>query len=394
MTTCAQPATGARTSHYYVLEDECGVTPTNPDWKKIRYTSGNLQLTKDALQSAELDGSREIADLRLGQNQTSGELSVELNYNTYGDLLEAALGGTWVTGASGVGVEITVSSAAKTFTRTAGDFVADGVQVGQIIQFEDLVNGDNAKPVIVTAVAPTQLNVQAELTDEGPVNTDYSASDRLSVGGDRRSFSILTHFADADGGAGEYHIITGVEITAYSFDIAVNAMVTGTFSTIGRTYQADVALPAGSTFAAVDSFEPFSGVDAKLVDVTDPLNDFAYVTQCSVSLDNGASAQFELGSNDTSFIEQGRANSTLSLTSFFVDSTNLSRFVNEQELSLTVKLVSTTGSFAFYFSRIVYTSGTPEVGGEGSVTQSFDAQALKGAGGFTSVAIERLAAAA
>ena len=176
MTTCAQPATGARTSHYYVLEDECGVTPSNPDWKKIRYTSGNLQLTKDALQSAELDGSREIADLRLGQNQTSGEISIELNYGTYSDLLEAALGGSWVTGASGLGVEITVSAAGKTFTRTAGDFLADGVSVGNIVQFPDLVNGDNAKPVIVASVTATVITVQSCLLYTSPSPRDRTRS--------------------------------------------------------------------------------------------------------------------------------------------------------------------------------------------------------------------------
>ena len=77
--TCIKPATGARAAHYYVLEQDCGVTPANAEFKPLRFTSGNPQQTRDSLQSQELDGSREVADLRLGSKQTGGEINVELS---------------------------------------------------------------------------------------------------------------------------------------------------------------------------------------------------------------------------------------------------------------------------------------------------------------------------
>lgn len=386
---CSNPATGARTSHYFVKEVDCGVTPTSPAWSPLRYTSGNMQLTKDSIASSELDGSREVADIRLGSNQTAGDISIELSMNFYDVLLEAALGGSFDSGLAETGVDVTVLASAKTFTRAAGSFITDGVEVGDLIKFTDLLNGNNAGSLYVTAVSALVVTCgNAEgLVDETSVTTDYTTGDKLEVGSARTTFSILTHYADADGGAGEYHITKGVEVTGYSFDIAVNAMVTGSLPTIGRVYEPDVALPAGSTFLTPAKTEPYASVDGRILENSVAIG---LVTQTTINLDNGASAQFEIGSNDTSFIEQGRANSTLSLQTFFEDSTLLKKFVNETETSVVIILEGSDGSMSFSFPRVIYTTGTPDVAGEGSITQSLDAQALAGLSGESSVVIQRL----
>jgi len=389
MTTCSNPATGARTSHFYVEEVTCGVTPTSPAWKSLRFTSGNMQLSKDSVQSSELDGSREIADIRLGSNQTAGDISTELSFTSYDDFLQAALGGTWASGASDTGVDITVDEILKTFTRAAGDFVADGVAVGDLIKFEDLLLGNNSGAFIVTAVTSTIVTCsQAEDLAAEVETSDYATADSVEVGEARTSFSILTHFADADGGVGEYHITKGVEITGFNFDIAVNAIVTGTFNTIGRAYEADVSLPAGSTFPALIKTEPFAGVDGRIIESGALIG---LVTSISNTLDNAASAQFEIGSNDTSFIEIGRANSTLSLSTFFENSTLLNKFVNETEASIVIVLSGSDGALSFTYNRAIYTTGAPDVAGEGSITQALDAQALAGTSGESSLVIQRLA---
>ena len=388
MTTCNIPATGAKTSQWFIEEVTCGVTPTSPAWSPLRFTSGNPQLTKDGLQSAELDGSRDVADLRLGSNQTTGEISMELSMTFYDALLAAALGDTFSTGASDAGVAITVDDVAKTFTRAAGDFVADGVVVGDIIQFKDLALGNNAGVFFVTTVTTTLVTCANAVDLAAEADTsDYKVGDRLVIGDTRTTFSILTHFEDADSGAGEYHITRGVEISAFAFDVSVNAMVTGTLSTIGRTYSPDVPLPSGSTFLAPTKTEPFASVDGRIIenDVT-----LAFTTSISMTMDNAASAQFEIGSNDTSFIERGRANSTLSLSTFFEDSTLLTKFINETETSVVVILEGTDGAMAFIYPRVIYTSGAPDVAGEGSITQSLDAQALAGTAQESSIQIHRL----
>ncbi len=383
------PSTGSLTSHFAVAEIVCGTTPANPAWKPIRYTGGNMKLNKDSIQSAELDGSREVADIRLGQNQTSGDISIEMSYGSHDDFLEAALGGTWSTGATAGPIEINVNSGAKTFTRTVGDWTAD-VEEGDIIKFSGYTNAGNNGTFYVTNVTTLVLTVACKaglLTTEADLTVSYVVGDKLQIGTDRKTFSILTHYADADGGAGEYHITTGVEIVGFNFDVSVNAIVTGTLNTIGRAYTPDTALPAGSTFVATPKTEVFAGVDGRIFENEDVIG---YVTSCSITHDTASSAQFEIGSDDVSFIEKGRANTTLSISTFFYDSALLQKFINEQETSVQVTAVGNDGSMSFWFPRVIYTSGAPELGGEGSITQTLDAQVL-GINGGSSITICRIA---
>lgn len=387
--SCTSPSSGSLTSHWYIEEVTCGTTPANPAWKSLRYTGGNMRLNKDSIQSAELDGSREVADIRLGQNQTSGDISIEMSYGSHDDLLEAALGGSWSTGATGGPIEVNVNSGAKTFTRTVGDWTLV-VEEGDIIKFSGYSNAGNNGTFYVTNVTTLVLTVACKdslLTTEANLAVSFVVADKLQVGTTRKTFAILTHYADAAGGAGEYHITNGVEITGFSFDVSVNAIVTGTLNTIGRSYSPDTALPGGSTFVPTTKTETFAGVDGRIFENEGVLG---YVTSVSITHDTASSAQFEIGSSNVSFIEKGRANTTLSMSTFFYDSSLLQKFINETETRVQVTAVGNDGSMAFYFPRVIYTSGTPELGGEGSITQTFDAQAL-GVSGGSSITICRIA---
>jgi len=99
------------------------------------------------------------------------------------------------------------------------------------------------------------------------------------------------------------------------------------------------------------------------------------MTSVAIANDNAASAQFEIGDSGVSFVEKGRANNTISLSSFFVDSTLFNKFINETESSLVTILEGVDGSMSFEYPVVKYTSGAPEVGGEGSITQTLEAQA-------------------
>jgi hypothetical protein len=389
---CERAATGSQTSHYWVLETDCGVTPTSPVWAPIRYTSGNLQLTKDSIQSAELDGSREIADIRLGQNQVAGDISIELSYSSFNFMFKGALGNEWEVTADLTNMEIDVDPAFNRFVRTSGSFVTDGVKVGQFIQFNGLANAENMGVFLVTAVQTLAVNVEDAagvlISETNVPSVGAEVSDTLTIDTNRYTYSIMTHYADADGGAGEYHIATGCEITGFSLDVSVNAMVTGTFSVIGQDLQVDVAEPAGSTYTAVGTTETFSSLDGKIFKDETVLG---YVTSFSLTQDNEQAAQFAIGSDFASFIEKGRCNNTLSVSTFFLDSTLMNLFKDETEVRLNITLMGADGNYNFEFPRCVFTTGAIEVGGPGSITQTLDAQALNPIGtAKTSIVIHRL----
>lgn len=384
-----QPYKGANTAQFYVLETTPGVTPTNPSWSPLRNTGGVPAVTRDALVSNELDGSRETSSIRTGNKQVTGEYAIELSAQSQDELLAGAMTSSWVTGFSGTGVSVAVDATAKTFTRTAGNFLTDGVEVGDLIRFEDLP-GNNGKPFIVTSVNDTVVagaGIQLTLTTAAAATTDYTTGDKLETGNLCKTFSILTWFKGRCGGADSYIVTRGVEFSGFSIEQAVNAMVTGSFPFIGLNQEILSAPPAGSTFTVNFDAQPFASVDVSAFNGTAPLK---LIDTFTITNDNGASAQFELGNDSVAFVERGRAANTFSLAGKLYDMTLLNLFLNETQIELTSILAGPDGAMSFTLKRAELTAATPEIGGPESVTLSLEGQAT-GNAFQSSIVIQRIA---
>lgn len=388
---CVQPKSGALVTHWYVMESTCGVTPTNPVWSPLRFTSGNLQQTRDTLISNELDGGRDTTTVRLGSKQSGGEISIELSPTSYDDVLEAALGGTWVIRPGEAGLSITVSAVGKTFSRALGDFTTapTSIIIGDMVKFPSLTGG-NAGSFRVTAVSTTVVTCSGiatgTLTDESTVTTDIKVGDTLSIGSIRRTMSILSNFPDFDG-TPDYQLVTGNEITGFSFDISVNAYITGSLPTLGRElFLLGSTAPSGSTFNPAITTESFSALDGRILQDGVVIGFFSTI---GINNDNNQSAQFEIGNEGVAFLEKGRANNTLSISTFFSNTDLLEKFINETVVQLTAIIEGIDGSLMFDFPTVKYTAGSPEVEGETSIVQNLEAQAT-GSIGNSSLIIRRI----
>ena len=109
---------GSQTALYYVAEVTSGTTPTDPALSTLRITGVTLGLMKDALQSEEIRSDRQIADFRLGSNRIEGTVSFEMSYDSFDDMLVAALMSSgWAIGVPGVGTDqIKAESTRQAFT--------------------------------------------------------------------------------------------------------------------------------------------------------------------------------------------------------------------------------------------------------------------------------------
>lgn len=367
------PFKGANTAQFYVAEATPGVTPSNPVWSPLRNTGGVPAITRDTLTSNELDGSRETTSIRTGNKQVSGEYAIELSSKSQDDWLAGALGSTWQSGNSLSGLSITVAPAGKTFTRADGSFITDGVEVGDLIVFTDLT-GDNAKPFIVTAVEAlvvTGAGIQHTLTAE-TVTTDAKTGDKLETGNACKTFSILTWYKGQCGGTDAYTLTKGVEVSGFTVEQAVNAMVTGSFPFIGRSQEILATPPSGSDFSSVTfGDEPFSSVDVSVFDGSTPLR----CDSLTITNDNSASAQFELGNTNVAFVERSRAANTFSISGKLYDMAMIQKFINEQQVEINSILAGVNGAMSFSLKRAELTAVTPEISGPESITQSIEGQA-------------------
>lgn len=383
-----QPYKGANTAQFYVVEATPGVTPTSPSWSPLRNTGGIPAVTRDALVSNELDGSRETSSIRTGNKQVAGEYAIELSAESQDELLAGAMTGSWVAGSTVAGLTIDVNAAGKTFTRSAGDFTTS-VEIGDLVRFPGLA-GDNSKPFIVTAVTALVVTggaIAHTLTDETDVTSDLVVGDKLETGNLCKTYSILTWFKGRCGGADSYIITRGVEFTGFTIEQAVNAMVTGSFPFIGLSQEILVAPPAGSTFTVNFDAQPFASVDVSAFNGTAPLK---LIDTFTITNDNGASAQFELGNSSVAFVERGRAANTFSLAGKLYDMSLINLFLNETQIELTSILAGPDGAMSFTLKRADLTAATPEVGGPESVTLTIEGQAT-GNSTLSSIVIQRIA---
>ena len=383
-----QPYKGANTAQYYVLETTPGVTPTNPAWSILRNTGGIPAVTRDALVSNELDGSRETSSIRTGNKQVTGEFAIEFGPRSQDELLAGAMTSSWVAGSTVTGLSVSVDADAKTYTRAAGDFTTS-VEVGDLVRFPDLT-GNNSKPFIVTAVSAlvvTGAAIQYALTDESAVTTDLVVADKLETGNLCKSYSVLTWFKGKCGAPDSYLLTKGVEFTGFTIEQAVNAMVTGSFPFIGLSQEVLSTYPAGSTFPSEAKRDPFSSVDVSAYNGTAPLE---LVDTFTITNDNGASAQFALGNASVAFVERAKAANTFSLAGKLYDMTLLNLFLNETQIELTSVLENQGGAMSFTLKRAELTAATPEIGGPESVTLSLEGQAT-GNAIQSSIVIQRIA---
>ena len=382
-----QPYKGANTAQFYVAEVTPGVTPTSPSWSPLRNTGGVPAVTRDALVSNELDGSREVSSIRTGNKQVTGEYSIELSASSQDELLAGAMTSSWVAGSTVAGLTVSVNSTAKTFTRSAGDFTS-AVEIGDLVRFP-LLTGGNALPFIatdVTALVITGAAISHTLTDEADAETGIVTADKLETGNLCKTYSVLTWFKGKCGGSDSYLLTKGVEFSGFTIEQAVNAMVTGSFPFIGLSQEVLASPPAGSTFTVNFSAQPFASVDVSAFNGTAPLK---LIDSFTITNDNAASAQFELGNTSVAFVERGRAANTFSLAGKLYDTTLLNLFLNETQIELTSILAGPDGAMSFSLKRAELTAATPEVGGPESVTLSLEGQAT-GSAMQSSIVIQRI----
>ena len=110
-------ANGAQHSLHYVAESTYGTTPSTPAWTPLPHTGTTLALTKDGIESEKLRGDRQVEDFRHGNKSISGDITGELEYAAFDDMLEAALCGSWSTDVLKAGT----TRRSFTFERKFGD---------------------------------------------------------------------------------------------------------------------------------------------------------------------------------------------------------------------------------------------------------------------------------
>lgn len=212
---------------------------------------------------------------------------------------------------------------------------------------------------------------------------------QIKTGITRSSFTLVRHFADLDAASKPFYIYRGVEINTMSLSISPSAMVTGTFSVVGKSQTATTDLTAlgTPTFDAPTTTSPMDAFTGTLLEGSEEI---AVITEITLTLENGIEPRFVVGSKDTIKPSVARANLTGQITAYFEDSRLVDKFLNETDSSIQFTLPDTDGNeLTFVIPRIKYTGGQPDVDGEGPITLSMPFQALYDAASENNFFIQR-----
>lgn len=78
-----------------IAESDWGVTPATPAFDVMRLTSENFQPGKETVESSELRADRNIAETIMVGQSAEGNMDFELSYETFDEILAAALFSQW-----------------------------------------------------------------------------------------------------------------------------------------------------------------------------------------------------------------------------------------------------------------------------------------------------------
>lgn len=365
-------AAGSEHSISYVTEATFGVTPPTPTMLSLRHTGSSLLLGKDTFQSAELRSDRQISDFRHGNKRAQGDINIELSFNEFEPFLAAVLGGSWQANYAPSGTDI---KAAKTgnyiysSTTTLSSFL-----VGDMIYASGFTSNDAT--YIISSVAATKIELETvpnaiAATEAGVKTVSLIRMSGVRAGTTKTSFTFEREFSDIN----KYAQFRGCMINTMNLSMKPNAIVTGTFGVIGKSSAyAGTTLDASPTASYTDS-----PLDAFTGNLYEDGVAVGLITGIDLTIDNGASPNFVVGSSFASNVTLGRSNVTGTVTAYFQNMTMLNKFINETASSIEVYLGSGAygqSSYRIYLPRIKYGSGDNTVNDEGPIEMRMDFQAL------------------
>jgi hypothetical protein len=231
---------GSNREHVICRETTPGVTPLNPTVKALRCLP-NISSERSAaeIESKEADTSRQVPLPRTGQVSAKLDIPHEYSFDSYTDLIVAALesdADTWATAITKTAITLSASSLDNSFNDSANGLITAGFAVGDLVYGEGWTNTANNGLFRITALTSGKMTV----IGRAPLVTEAAGSSRtirrpqfIKVGKTLRTFSYEERFANiANGACGKRTV--GLAVDKWSVKIGTDGMVEGTFSLVGR----------------------------------------------------------------------------------------------------------------------------------------------------------------
>lgn len=188
-------ALGSKARFLYAMESAWAELPGTPTVYNLRVTGFNVNLTKDSFTSNELRSDRQTADLRTGMRQVTGDISTELSYGSFDDLIESAMFNTWASDDT-----ITIGTTQRSFT-----IQRDFPDIAAYHSFSGCVVNQWSVSIRPNAVVKSTFSI---------IGKDMGAGQTITGGTDKATTSPFDSFTGVLKEAGTtIAVVTGLDFT-------------------------------------------------------------------------------------------------------------------------------------------------------------------------------------
>lgn len=366
----------------FIAESTVGTIPSTPTFAVFRCTSRNINLTKNLLESAEVATHGEETTVRHGFNQVEGNLNTEFVTGNADAWIAAALRGTWTSAFSPAAAINCSATNPATFTRAAGDWVAEGVKPGDIVTtagFSNTVNNGKWQVVTVTTTtlvvavsSVTSKQLTTEASDAG--NTVTFAGKRTSMGTTLTTFSVERAFT----GTSVFQQFMGVAPNGFTLNVQPEQVVMLEIPVLGLKSQTPTGTTAstGGTPTAAPTGEPYDAFSGGVLINT---NQVGVLTGLSLTVNLNRTLVPVVGDRFSPSIFEARAQVSGDATVMFENATLYNLFYNETETKIGIRLHDPNGTDAvgIYLPRVKFNTGPMDPGQTGPVLETFSYRALR-----------------
>lgn len=372
----------------YLVQSAAGSIDASPAWIVLPFTSAEYLVQAEQLPDNSMTGDRNELEPRTGTANASVSVSGKFRPECLDDIIEAAAQGTWAVKytISGMTVTVAAETSGFSFTRGAGSYITDGVEVGDIITFSgfEAPHTANNGTFEVTAVdSSTKITCGhatglAAVTDATSISAT-TGQDYVKVGSTRRAVAWEVYHSDTD----EYVRIKDTEIASFSISLAPNGDVTFQLQAVGGQ-ELDLGENIGEKISGAtytETTKPFFDSFNGTVSLAGSTG--IYFSGMNPSINNNSNPLFALGSRYPFAVSHGKMVGDMSLTAYYTDKTIKSKYQNEDSLNLKIRVkyededLEDTSFYEFEYPSCKITSFGRPIGGSGELVDNLTVKPYK-----------------
>lgn len=347
----------------FVEESTFGESP-GTQMKDFRWTGESLKQDTDSTTSSEIRSDRQITDVIRTNLRASGDINIELSYQAYEEMIEAALLSANITS------EVTVASSDTGVSAAASDNSLNHTSswdntpnAGDWIRIDGFTGdtSNNGYARVVSATSSKIIVSQKTLVDDAAGEAvSVKVGQMMTNGTTARTFHIEKGFTDL---SNEFVTYGGMMPDTFNLAIAVEAIITGSFSFLGKSETSQTATTGTGSNAAAPTNDIMNAIDNVTAILENGSASFD-ATNFTMALVNNLRARTKISALGAISIGTGSIGVTGSLEMYFTSKTLMDKYRAFTKTSLALVCEDNDGNgFVIDFPSIKFTDGNQNASG-------------------------------